>query len=42
MIDIRTMTKADFDHLHGVIDAWWGRAARPLLDPIYLHQFGEM
>jgi L-amino acid N-acyltransferase YncA len=42
-MNIRSMNKADFDNLLGVIDAWWGRSnIHPLLHPVYLYQFGNM
>jgi NAD-dependent deacetylase len=38
---IRPLTRADFDYLCRVADAWWGDTVRYLLHPVYLEHFGD-
>jgi len=40
-MNIRPMTKSDFDYLQGAIDGWWGRPIKHILHPVYLYQFGN-
>jgi GNAT superfamily N-acetyltransferase len=38
----RTMTKADFDHVVGVIDHWWGGPASTFAQPVFFHELGRL
>jgi ribosomal protein S18 acetylase RimI-like enzyme len=38
----RTMTKADFDQVVGVIDHWWGGPASTFAQPVFFHELGRL
>jgi GNAT superfamily N-acetyltransferase len=38
----RALTKADYDHIVGVIDAWWGGPTSALAHPIFFYELGKM
>jgi len=41
VLNIRTLTKQNFDFLVTQVDDWWGRPVHYLLHPIFLYQFGN-
>ncbi|MBI2896493.1 MAG: GNAT family N-acetyltransferase [Deltaproteobacteria bacterium] len=40
-VDIREMTKADFDQVVEVIDQWWGGPVAQQAHPAFFHEFGD-
>lgn len=41
-MEIRPITKPDFDHIVEVVDRWWGGASRMQPDPIFFYELGEL
>ncbi len=39
-LKIRSMTKADFDHLTSVMDRWWGGPGGQRADPHFFYELG--
>ncbi|MBC7171454.1 MAG: GNAT family N-acetyltransferase [Polyangiaceae bacterium] len=40
-MDIRGITKADYDHLVMVLDRWWGGPSGQHAHPMFLYELGE-
>lgn len=40
-MQIRGITKADFDHITSVLDRWWGGPSREQAHPIFFYELGE-
>jgi L-amino acid N-acyltransferase YncA len=40
-MEIRGLTKADFDYIISVLDQWWGGPAGRSADPMFFYEFGE-
>ncbi len=40
-MEIRGLTKADYDYIISVLDQWWGGPAGRRADPMFFYEFGE-
>lgn len=40
-MEIRGITKKDFDHVASVLDRWWGGPSREQAHPIFFYELGE-
>lgn len=40
-MQIRGITKKDFDHVASVLDRWWGGPSREQAHPIFFYELGE-
>jgi GNAT superfamily N-acetyltransferase len=40
-MQIRGLTKADYDYIISVLDQWWGGPAGLRADPMFFYEFGE-
>lgn len=40
-MQIRGLTKADYDYIISVLDQWWGGPAGRRADPMFFYEFGE-
>lgn len=40
-MEIRGITKPDFDHVVSVLDRWWGGPSREQAHPIFFYELGE-
>ena len=40
-MQIRGITKTDFDHVTTVLDRWWGGPSREQAHPIFFHELGD-
>lgn len=40
-MNIRPITKNDFDHIISVLDAWWGGPSGERLHPAFFHELGK-
>lgn len=40
-MQIRGITKGDFDHVVSVLDRWWGGPSREQAHPIFFYELGE-
>lgn len=40
-MQIRGITKADYDHVVSVLDRWWGGPSREQAHPIFFYELGE-
>ena len=40
-MNIRSMTKADYDHVVGVFDRWWGGPAGERAHPVFFYELGQ-
>lgn len=40
-MQIRGITKSDFDHVVSVLDRWWGGPSREQAHPIFFYELGE-
>lgn len=40
-MDIRGITKVDYDYIISVLDQWWGGPAGKRADPMFFYEFGE-
>lgn len=41
-MEIRGITKPDFDHIVSVLDRWWGGPSRDLAHPILFYELGQL
>lgn len=41
-MEIRAITKADFDHVVSVLDRWWGGPSREVAHPILFYELGQL
>ncbi|MBX7194560.1 MAG: GNAT family N-acetyltransferase [Sandaracinaceae bacterium] len=41
-MEIRGITKADWDHIVSVLDRWWGGPSRDLAHPILFYELGQL
>lgn len=40
-MQIRGITKTDFDHITSVLDRWWGGPSREQAHPVFFYELGE-
>lgn len=41
VMEIRGLTKVDYDYIISVLDQWWGGPAGRRADPMFFYEFGE-
>ncbi|MBN8615171.1 MAG: GNAT family N-acetyltransferase [Deltaproteobacteria bacterium] len=41
-MEIRGITKADWDHIVSVLDRWWGGPSRDLAHPVLFYELGQL
>jgi len=41
VMEIRGLTKVDYDYIISVLDQWWGGPAGTRADPMFFYEFGE-
>lgn len=41
-MEVRGITKADWDHIVSVLDRWWGGPSRDLAHPILFYELGQL
>jgi GNAT superfamily N-acetyltransferase len=41
LMNIRGLTKHDYDYITSVLDQWWGGPASKRADPMFFYEFGE-